>query len=69
MKPTNADRMDPVIREDEAARRLQTTPQHLRRLTAQHGLAYLKIGGRRRYLLSDLDAFIERSRQARTQVS
>ena len=46
----------------EAAAYLDTTPRHLRRLRAEHGLSCVRLGAKVRFLPSDLDDFVSRSR-------
>ena len=49
----------------EAARFLGTTERHLRRLREVHGLAAVHLGGKVRFRVEDLEAFIERNQTGR----
>ena len=49
----------------EAARFLGTTERHLRRLRDVHGLAAVHLGGKVRYRVEDLEAFIEHNQTSR----
>ena len=44
----------------EAAALLGTTERHIRRLTAERRLPYVKVGGKVRFRVSDLVDFIDR---------
>ena len=52
----------PPISTIEAAAYLGTTKRHIDRLVHEHRLAFLKVGGKRRFLVEDLDAFLAASR-------
>jgi excisionase family DNA binding protein len=43
----------------EAAEYLGTSERHVRRLVAEHGLPFVKLGRKVRFQVTDLDAFIE----------
>lgn len=45
-----------------AAEYLHTTERHLRRLRTDHGLPCVRLGTKVRFLRSDLDEFVARSR-------
>ena len=51
-----------LLDDAQAAARLGTTPRHLRRLRAEHGLPCVRLGAKVRFLRSDLDDFVSRSR-------
>ncbi len=54
---------DPILTEAEAAARLYAKPCTLNKWrTRRKGPAYLRLGGKVRYRLSDIEAFIEASR-------
>lgn len=43
-----------------AAAPLGTTERHIRRLTSERNLPFLKVGGKVRFRLSDIDEYIDR---------
>ena len=49
----------------EAAQYLWTTERHLRRLRDLHGLPAVHLGGKVRYRVEDLEAFIEQNQTSR----
>ena len=53
----------------EAARVLGTSERHLRRLRMDHGLVAVHLGGKVRYRLNDLLAFIDLSSAAEPRAS
>lgn len=66
-----SDRPDPqsaLLSPEEAAEYLHTTVRHLRRLTSERAVPFVKLGGRPhspvRYTRADLDAVIEQWRVA-----
>lgn len=52
---------------DYAAAFLKTTPRHVRRLTTERRLAFVKVGKFTRYRTSDLVEYIERQRVERVR--
>lgn len=55
----------PLLDAAETAQYLGTTERHLRRLRDLHGLAAVHLGGKVRYRVEDLEAFIERNQTGR----
>jgi excisionase family DNA binding protein len=47
---------------EHAAAYLSVTERHLRRIVYERRIAYLKVGGRLRFLAEDLDAFLRSCR-------
>ena len=50
-----------IIQRSEVAKMLATSERHVRRLVEEGKLKAIKIGGKQRFVLSDVEAFIERS--------
>ncbi len=49
-----------LLTPEQAASLLGTTERHLRYLRSAHGLKAVRLGGKVRYRVSDLDDFVER---------
>jgi excisionase family DNA binding protein len=52
----------PLLNVDQAAERLGTSPRFVRRLIAEHRIAYAKLGKHVRIDSADLDAFVAAGR-------
>lgn len=53
-----------LVTSREAARRLSTSDRHIHHLVRSGQLPVVLIGGKRRFLIGDLAAFVDRSRRA-----
>lgn len=60
-QPLGGDLLDQAA----AAGHLNVTERHIRRLRAENGLPFIKLGSKVRFLRSDLDEFIAEARVVR----
>lgn len=52
-----------VLDDAEAADYLSTTVRHIRRLRTEHGLPFVRLGNKIRFLQADLDSFLANARE------
>lgn len=52
-----------LLTADEAAIYLGTTKRHVDRMQQERRLAFVRVGGKIRFLVDDLEAFIDENRQ------